>query len=70
MTIGLQWWNGHMDLASIIGVLVFLQYWYWFANTHFLALTFSVIDIHSRDWTQCTVESKGGVVQKFELMLI
>uniref|UniRef100_A0A915J588 26S proteasome regulatory subunit RPN2 C-terminal domain-containing protein n=1 Tax=Romanomermis culicivorax TaxID=13658 RepID=A0A915J588_ROMCU len=30
--------NGHVDTASVVGILIFLQYWFWFPLTHFLSL--------------------------------
>jgi len=40
VTISMQSRNGHTDLASVIGMLVFLQHWYWFPLSHFLSLCF------------------------------
>jgi len=40
VTISLQSRNGHTDLASVVGMLVFLQHWYWFPLSHFLSLCF------------------------------
>ncbi|KAK1752977.1 armadillo-type protein [Echria macrotheca] len=39
-TIGLQTQTGNLNMAGIVGMAVFTQYWYWFPFTHFLALSF------------------------------
>lgn len=60
-TIGLQTQTGNLNMAGIVGMAVFTQYWYWFPFTHFLSLSFTptsmigldhdfeipVFDIHS-----------------------
>jgi hypothetical protein len=33
--------SGHKKLASIVGVAVFCQYWFWYPLTHFLSLAFT-----------------------------
>ncbi|KAG6042104.1 hypothetical protein E4U41_005652 [Claviceps citrina] len=40
-TIGLQTQTGNLNMAGIVGMAVFTQYWYWFPLTHFLCLSFS-----------------------------
>ncbi|ESZ91093.1 26S proteasome regulatory subunit rpn2 [Sclerotinia borealis F-4128] len=40
-TIGLQTQTGNLNMAGIVGMAVFTQYWYWFPFTHFLSLTFT-----------------------------
>ena len=40
-TIGLQTQTGNLNMTGIVGMAVFLQYWYWFPLTHFLALSFT-----------------------------
>lgn len=40
-TIGLQTQTGNLNMAGIVGMAVFTQYWYWFPFTHFLSLSFS-----------------------------
>lgn len=40
-TIGLQTQTGNLNMAGIVGMAVFVQYWYWFPFTHFLSLSFS-----------------------------
>lgn len=39
-TIGLQTQTGNLNMAGIVGMAVFTQYWYWFPFTHFLSLAF------------------------------
>lgn len=40
-TIGLQTQTGNLNMAGIVGMAVFTQYWYWFPFTHFLCLSFT-----------------------------
>lgn len=40
-TISLQTQTGNLNMAGIVGMAVFTQYWYWFPLTHFLSLSFS-----------------------------
>jgi 26S proteasome regulatory subunit N2 len=40
-TIGLQTPTGTLNMAAIVGMAVFTQYWYWFPLTHFLSLSFT-----------------------------
>ncbi|EMC94804.1 hypothetical protein BAUCODRAFT_36065 [Baudoinia panamericana UAMH 10762] len=40
-TIGLQTPTGNLNMAAIVGMAVFTQYWYWFPLTHFLSLAFT-----------------------------
>lgn len=40
-TIGLQTPTGNLNMAAIVGMAVFTQYWYWFPFTHFLSLAFT-----------------------------
>lgn len=40
-TIGLQTQTGNLNMAGIVGMAVFVQYWYWFPFTHFLSLSFT-----------------------------
>lgn len=44
-TIGLQTQTGNLNMAAIVGMAVFTQYWYWFPLTHFLALSFTPTSI-------------------------
>ncbi|KAK3376913.1 armadillo-type protein [Lasiosphaeria ovina] len=39
-SIGLQTQTGNLNMAGIVGMAVFTQYWYWFPFTHFLSLSF------------------------------
>uniref|UniRef100_H2Y5G7 26S proteasome non-ATPase regulatory subunit 1 n=1 Tax=Ciona savignyi TaxID=51511 RepID=H2Y5G7_CIOSA len=41
VTLSLQSRTGHVNMASVVGMLVFNQYWYWFPHAHFLSLTFT-----------------------------
>ncbi|KAI4269272.1 MAG: hypothetical protein L6R38_007524 [Xanthoria sp. 2 TBL-2021] len=40
-TISLQTQTGNLNMAGIVGMAVFTQYWYWFPLTHFLSLSFA-----------------------------
>ncbi|KAL3425549.1 proteasome/cyclosome [Phlyctema vagabunda] len=40
-TIGLQTQTGNLNMAGIVGMAIFTQYWYWFPFTHFLSLSFT-----------------------------
>ena len=40
-TIGLQTQTGNLNMSAIVGMAVFIQYWYWFPFAHFLALSFT-----------------------------
>ncbi|KAL8816037.1 MAG: hypothetical protein Q9223_004895 [Gallowayella weberi] len=40
-TISLQTQTGNLNMAGIVGMAVFAQYWYWFPLTHFLSLSFA-----------------------------
>lgn len=40
MTISLQSRTGHTNMAAVVGLLVFTQYWYWYPLCHFLSLAF------------------------------
>jgi 26S proteasome regulatory subunit N2 len=48
-TIGLQTQTGNLNMAGIVGMAVFTQYWYWFPFTHFLSLSFSPTSIIGLD---------------------
>ncbi|EPY50668.1 19S proteasome regulatory subunit Rpn2 [Schizosaccharomyces cryophilus OY26] len=41
VTIALQTATGSLRLSTVVGLAVFLQYWYWFPLTHFMSLSFS-----------------------------
>ena len=41
VTISLQSRAGHTHMMSVVGLLVFTHYWYWFPLTHFISLAFS-----------------------------
>ncbi|KZF26197.1 26S proteasome regulatory subunit Rpn2 [Xylona heveae TC161] len=40
-TVSLQTQTGNLNMAAIVGMAVFTQYWYWFPLTHFLSLSFT-----------------------------
>ena len=40
-TISLQTQTGNLHMPGIIGMAVFIQYWYWFPLAHFLSLSFT-----------------------------
>lgn len=40
MTISLQTRTGHTTMTSVVGLMVFQQFWYWFPLSHFLTLAF------------------------------
>ncbi|KAI9796755.1 MAG: proteasome regulatory particle base subunit [Piccolia ochrophora] len=48
-TIGLQTQTGNLNMAGIVGMAVFTQYWYWFPLTHFLCLSFTPTSIIGLD---------------------
>ncbi|KAI9674873.1 MAG: proteasome regulatory particle base subunit [Trizodia sp. TS-e1964] len=48
-TIGLQTQTGNLNMAGIVGMAVFTQYWYWFPFTHFLSLSFTPTSIIGLD---------------------
>ncbi|CAK7567700.1 MAG: proteasome regulatory particle base subunit [Sporothrix epigloea] len=48
-TIGLQTQTGNLNMAGIVGMAVFTQYWYWFPFTHFLSLSFRPTSIIGLD---------------------
>lgn len=41
MTISLQSRTGHTHMPSMVGLLVFTQFWFWFPLSHFLSLAFT-----------------------------
>ncbi|KAL2174816.1 armadillo-type protein [Thermothelomyces heterothallicus CBS 202.75] len=48
-TIGLQTQTGNLNMAGVVGMAVFTQYWYWFPFTHFLSLSFAPTSIIGLD---------------------
>ena len=48
-TISLQTQTGNLNMAGIVGMAVFTQYWYWFPLTHFLSLSFTPTSIIGLD---------------------
>lgn len=38
VTISMLTRTGHTSLPSVVGIFIFMQFWYWFPLTHFLAL--------------------------------
>ncbi|KAB0355983.1 hypothetical protein FD754_000139, partial [Muntiacus muntjak] len=41
VTISLQSRTGHTHMPSVVGVLVFTQFWFWFPLSHFLSLAYT-----------------------------
>jgi 26S proteasome regulatory subunit N2 len=41
VTVSLASRTGHTNMAAVVGMLVFTQYWYWFPLSHFLSLAFT-----------------------------
>lgn len=41
VTVSLLTRNGQTDTMSVVGLLVFTQFWYWFPLSLFLSLAFS-----------------------------
>ena len=48
-TISLQTQTGNLNMAAVVGMVVFTQYWYWFPLTHFLSLSFSTTSVIGLD---------------------
>ena len=48
-TISLQTQTGNLNMAGIVGMAVFTQYWYWFPLTHFLCLSFTPTSVIGLD---------------------
>ncbi|MCJ1308853.1 proteasome regulatory particle base subunit [Agyrium rufum] len=48
-TISLQTQTGNLNMAAIVGMAVFTQYWYWFPLTHFLCLSFTPTSVIALD---------------------
>ena len=48
-TISLQTQDGNLNMAGIVGMAVFTQYWYWFPLTHFLSLSFTPTSVIALD---------------------
>ncbi|XP_077988315.1 26S proteasome non-ATPase regulatory subunit 1-like [Glandiceps talaboti] len=40
VTVSLQSRTGHTHMASVVGLLVFTHFWFWFPLSHFLSLAF------------------------------
>ncbi|KAJ7324658.1 hypothetical protein JRQ81_017678 [Phrynocephalus forsythii] len=56
VTISLQSRTGHTHMPSVVGVLVFTQFWFWFPLSHFLSLAFTptcVIGLNKDLKVQC-----------------
>lgn len=45
VTISLQSRTGHTHMPTIVGLLVFTQFWFWFPLSHFLSLSFTPTSI-------------------------
>jgi len=41
VTLSLQSRTGHVNMSSVVGMLVFCQFWFWFPLAHFLSLSFT-----------------------------
>ncbi|KAH8041292.1 hypothetical protein HPB51_014573 [Rhipicephalus microplus] len=41
VTVALTSRTGHVNMAGVVGMLVFTQFWYWFPLAHFLSLSLS-----------------------------
>lgn len=48
-TISLLTQTGNLNMAGIVGMTVFTQYWYWFPLTHFLSLSFTPTSVIGLD---------------------
>jgi len=51
VTISLQSRTGHTNMAAVVGMMVFCQFWFWYPLTHFLSLAFtptSVIGLNTQ----------------------
>ena len=48
-TISLQTQTGNLNMAGVVGMAVFTQYWYWFPLTHFLSLSFTPTSVIGLD---------------------
>lgn len=40
VTISLQSRTGHTNMAAVVGMMVFCQFWFWYPLTHFISLAF------------------------------
>ena len=50
VTVSLMSRTGHTNVAAVVGMIVFTQFWYWYPLAHFISLTFktsSVIGLNS-----------------------
>ncbi|KAH7018486.1 armadillo-type protein [Microdochium trichocladiopsis] len=63
-TIGLQTQTGNLNMAGIVGMAVFTQYWYWFPFTHFLSLAFSPTSIIALDHDLDIIDMKFHCASK------
>jgi 26S proteasome regulatory subunit N2 len=41
VTVSLQTRTGHTNMAAVVGLLVFCQFWFWYPLTHFISLAFT-----------------------------
>jgi 26S proteasome regulatory subunit N2 len=51
VTLSLQSRTGHVNMSSVVGMLVFCQFWFWFPLSHFLSLSFTpsaIIGLNSK----------------------
>lgn len=50
VTVSLLSRTGHTNVAAVVGMIVFTQFWYWYPLAHFISLTFktsSIIGLNS-----------------------
>jgi hypothetical protein len=41
VVVSMQSRNGFMKMGGAVGILLFVQFWYWYPLEHFLSLAFS-----------------------------
>ena len=45
VTISLQSRTGHTNMAAVVGIMVFCQFWFWYPLSHFMSLAFTPTSI-------------------------